>query len=123
MSDFNLALAPARLDQTINPWTFNLGSLFTVNLGDSADPEMEARIIDKCGSYGRQIGRLGDVLGILLDVAEKRKDLGNLSPEDRDKIAAFKSQLERVDNLKADRRRELTAASVVRLKITENPNR
>jgi len=111
MPDFNLSLAPSRLTQTINPWTVNLGSLFTINLGDSADPELEARILDKGGSYGRQIGRLGDVLGILLAVAEKEKDINDLSKEDRDKIADFKSQLKRVEDLKADRKRELNAAA------------
>jgi len=112
MPDFNLALAPARLTQTINPWTFNLGSLFTINLGDSADPTLEARILDKGGSYGRQIGRLGDVLGILLAKAEARGDLADLSDADRDKIDDFKRQLKRVEDLKADRKRELSAASI-----------
>jgi hypothetical protein len=107
MPDFNLSLAPARLTQTINPWTFNLGSLFTINLGDSADPVLESRILDKGGSYGRQIGRLGDVLGILLAVAEKRKDMATLSPDDLDKIEDFKRQLKRVEELKDDRKREL----------------
>jgi hypothetical protein len=111
MPDFNLSLAPARLNQTINPWTFNLGSLFTINLGDSADPPLESRILDKCGSYGRQIGRLGDVLGILLAVAEKEKDFADLSKADLDKIADFKRQLERVEELKADRKRELASTT------------
>jgi hypothetical protein len=109
MPDLNLSLAPARLTQTINPWTFSLGSLFTINLGDSADPELESRILDKGGSYGRQIGRLGDVLGILLAVAEKKKDFADLSEDDRKKIEDFKSQLKRVEDLKEDRKRELAS--------------
>jgi hypothetical protein len=110
MPDFNLALAPARLTQTINPWTFNLGSLFTINLGDSGDPALESRMLDKAGSYGRQIGRLGDVLGILLAQAEKRGELAGLSKHDLGKIEDFRRQLERVEELKADRERELRSA-------------
>src|SRR5215469_9065545 len=111
MPDFNLSLAPSRLTQTINPWTFNLGSLFTINLGDSGDPELEPRILDKVGSYGRQIGRLGDVLGILLAEAEKRGELAGLSEDDIGKIKDFKRQLERVEGLKSDRKREQRTAS------------
>jgi hypothetical protein len=112
MPDFNLSLAPSRLTQTINPWTFTLGSLFTINLGDSADPELESRILDKAGSYGRQIGRLGDVLGILLVEAEKRGELAGLSKDDLGKIEDFRRQLKRVEELKADRKREQRTASV-----------
>jgi hypothetical protein len=110
MPDFNLSLAPSRLTQTINPWTFNLGSLFTINLGDSGDPELESRMLDKVGSYGRQIGRLGDVLGILLAEAEKRGELAGLSKDELGKIEDFRRQVERVGELKADRKRELRAA-------------
>ena len=56
---FNLALAPAQLTQTINPWSWTFGdmSLFTVNLGQSSDPGFEARVLEQVGTYGRQIGR------------------------------------------------------------------
>jgi hypothetical protein len=100
MPDLNLSLAPAQLDQTINPWTFNLGSLFAINLGQSGDPELERRMLDDVGSYGRQIGRLGDVLGILL----ARADLAGLSEADLDKIDDFKHQLKQVERLKTDKK-------------------
>lgn len=111
MPDFNLSLAPSRLTQTINPWTFNLGSLFTINLGDSRDPELESRILVKGGSYGRQIGRIGDALGVLIAQAEKRGELDGLSQTDQEKIDALKTQLRRVNELKDDRKLELGRSS------------
>ena len=110
MPDFNLSLAPSRLTQTINPWTFNLGSLFTINLGESGDPVVESRMLDQVGSYGRQIGRLGDVLGILLAEAEKGGALADLQPADLKKIADFKRQLDKAQEVKADRQRERALA-------------
>ena len=66
---FNLALAPSQLTQTINPWSWTFGdmSLFTVNLGQSSDPHFEARVLEQVGSYGRQIGRIGEALEVMLE--------------------------------------------------------
>ena len=47
----------------------SVGSQFgfvNINLGRSADPELEERILEEIGSYGRQLGRIGDVLSVLL---------------------------------------------------------
>ena len=65
---FNLALAPSQLTQTINPWSWTFGdmSLFTVNLGQSSDPQFEARVLEQVGSYGRQIGRIGEALAVIV---------------------------------------------------------
>ena len=58
--------------QTINPWTMFLMlqgaqiGLFNINLGQSADPALEREILDEIGSYGRQIGRIGEVLEIMV---------------------------------------------------------
>ena len=70
MPNFNLSLAPSRLDQVINPWTWNL---FTINLGQSSDPKVEQRILDEVGSYGRQLGRIGDVVGVLASLVDRDK--------------------------------------------------
>src|SRR4051794_8258237 len=54
--------------QNILPWnwfnnfTGNRFSWFTVNLGRSSAPEVEAEILEEVGSYGRQLGRIGEVL-------------------------------------------------------------
>ena len=63
---FQLALAPQKLWQAINPWTFyqqgaQLGFI-NIDLGQTPHPEIEQAILDDVGSYGRQLGRIG--LGI-----------------------------------------------------------
>ena len=66
---FKLSLAPDRLWQAINPWSFyNQGAqigLVNVNLGQTPRPDIEQKILDDVGSYGRQLGRIGDALDIL----------------------------------------------------------
>ncbi|PVM80911.1 hypothetical protein [Caulobacter radicis] len=78
---FQLSLAPRQLTQTINPWSWSFGdfSLFTVNLGQSRSPEVEARVLDEVGSYGRQIGRISEALLVLVDWAQSQPD-GPSSP-------------------------------------------
>ena len=40
--------------------------LINIDLGDTADSDLERKILDKVGSYGRQIGRIGDALEVIL---------------------------------------------------------
>jgi hypothetical protein len=96
---FNLALAPSQLTQTINPWSWTFGdmSLFTVNLGRSSDPNFEARVLEQVGSYGRQIGRIGEALAVVLDHIE----LKDLSRDDEIVLEALKRQLKDVAALKS----------------------
>lgn len=59
---------------SINPWSWTFGdsSLFTVNLGKSNAPAAEARILEEVGSYGRQLGRMGEALAVIIDWAESQ---------------------------------------------------
>jgi hypothetical protein len=104
MPDFRLPLS-GDVVQAINPWswTWNLGGaqlgLVNINLGRSSNPELEAQILDEVGSYGRQIGRLGDVLAILL----RRLDPSALTPEEATQIEDFQRQIAEVERLKARR--------------------
>ena len=68
MQDFSVSLAPSRLDQVINPWTWNL---FTINLGQSSDPKVEQRVLNEVGSYGRQLGQIGDAVGVLMSLVDR----------------------------------------------------
>jgi hypothetical protein len=91
--------------QTINPWNWMLNlvgsqfGLININLGKSADPQLEEQILEDVGSYGRQLGRIGDVLGVLL----KHVKLADLSDDEKKKIWAFESQLTEIERLKAQR--------------------
>lgn len=92
--------------QTINPWNWFFKSvggqfgLVNINLGRSADPALEEQILDEVGSYGRQLGRMGDALGVLL----KHVKAEDLSDDDKKKLWAFESQLAEIERLKKTRR-------------------
>ena len=97
---FQLSLAPDQLWQAINPWTFNQqGASFgvvNINIGQTPAPDMEQAILEDVGSYGRQLGRIGDALEVLL----KRIDRDALCDEDRDAIDALQGQLACVRQVK-----------------------
>jgi len=101
MPDVRLPLS-GNVTQSINPWTwlFNpVGSQFgvvNVNLGQSSDPEMEQRILEDVGSYGKQLGRIGDVLRILVNHVKLEK----LTAEEKRAIDELREQLDEIDKVK-----------------------
>lgn len=102
MSDpFQVSLAPQQLWQAINPWTFyQQGSqvgLLNIDLGQTPNPQAERAILNEVGSYGRQIGHIGDVLEVLLDHLK----LKDLEPAERDAIDILRGQLAQVRQVKA----------------------
>ncbi|HEX4583850.1 MAG TPA: hypothetical protein VH183_03410 [Burkholderiaceae bacterium] len=72
MPSFRLPLS-GNVTQSINPWTmlFNpVGSqvgLVNIDLGQSTQPQVEQEVLTDVASYGKQIGRIEDVLIVLLD--------------------------------------------------------
>jgi hypothetical protein len=110
MPTFRLPFA-GDLMQTINPWTWfqkTVGSQFgliNIDLGRSADPQLEAQILDDVGSYGRQLGQIGDLLGVLL----KHVNLDDLTAQEQKVVKAFERQLEAIAALKEKRQAALAA--------------
>jgi hypothetical protein len=100
MKPFTLSLAPQNLMQTISPLSyFNQGGqigLFNINFGQTAAPETELAVLEEVGSYGKQLGRIGDVLELLM--AQMPKD--GLSPQQRDTIAILQGQLASIRKIK-----------------------
>jgi hypothetical protein len=92
--------------QAINPWNWFLrvaGSQFgiiNINLGKTSDPELEERILNDVGTYGRQLGQMGDALGVLL----KHVKLDDLTPDEQRAIKAFEYQLEEIARIKTHHR-------------------
>ncbi|MEO7169602.1 MAG: hypothetical protein ABIY39_04430, partial [Sphingomonas sp.] len=70
MKSFQFSLAPEKLWQAINPMTFyQPGAQYgfiNIDLGATPKPEVEQDILDEVGSYGRQLGRIGDALEVLM---------------------------------------------------------
>src|ERR1700684_2418822 len=90
---FQISLVPDQLWQAINPMTFyQQGAQFgliNIDLGDTAESDLERKILDKVGSYGRQLGRIGDALEVIL----KHVKLGDLNSDERDALDVVKGQL------------------------------
>ena len=102
-----LRLAPENLWQAINPWSFaftgdQLG-LINISIGETKHPEVEREILDEVGSYGRQLGHIGDALEVLID----RFDQSALGQPEKDALAILKGELAEIRKVK---RRELSRA-------------
>ena len=89
--------APGPLYQPILPgWQI---SLFSVNLGQSSNPEVEKAVIAEVGSYGKQIGHLAEALEI---VVERLQLLGSdLSPTQKDALKVFLGDVAAARGVKA----------------------
>lgn len=104
MPDFRLPLS-GDVIQSINPWNWFVRTvggqfgLININLGRSTNPELEARILDEVGSYGNQLGKIGDALGVLL----AHVDRSRLSEAEACKIEEFEAQLAEISRVKAKR--------------------
>lgn len=99
--------------QAINPWSWTFGptsnqvGLVNINLGRSANPEVEQEVLDEVGSYGKQLGRIGDALGVLL----RHVHMENLDDAERDTLTALRFQLEEIARVKARHRPDSVPAS------------
>jgi hypothetical protein len=75
------------------PWA----NYFTINVGTSANPETERQALE-VASYGRQLGRLADVVLVLL----RHLPPGTkLDAHEAAAIADLKSMLHEIDKVKA----------------------
>jgi hypothetical protein len=79
--------------------TVNLQNLrlFDIDLGHTKAPELEREILDDVGSYGRQIGRIGDAVEVLL---RHFKPEGHITEAEQDAIAILRAQLAEVREIK-----------------------
>ena len=101
MEPFSYSLAPEHLWQAINPWTFNQSGaqlgLVNISLGQTAQPELERAMLNEVGSYGRQLGRIGDALEVLV----RHFDTRQLGPEEADALTILLGQLAEIRKIKA----------------------
>ena len=92
-NSMQLSFAPEKLLQAINPLTFyQPGAQFgfiNINLGQTAEPELERTILDEVGSYGRQLGRIGDALEVILDHVK----LDGIGKDEQDALKVLRGQV------------------------------
>jgi hypothetical protein len=109
MPELHLPLS-GDVTQTINPWTWVFSPAIgpvSVYLGDSTNPDLERRILKTVGTYGRQIGQIGDALRVVLE----KVDLGPLSEDQQDAVDALLAQLDAVDRVKSKDKTEASQAA------------
>jgi len=100
MPTFKLPLS-GDVVQSINPFTaFMTGGQFglvNINMGQSSEPAVEAEVLSDVATYGKQLGRIGDALIVLLAHFHPRAPLG---AEETQAIDALKEMLEEIAKVK-----------------------
>ena len=92
------------LSQAINPWTWTYDwadsqiGLVNIDLGRSSAPEVEHKILDDVASYGKQLGRMADVVQILLEKADR----SSLTKQEKIAICDFECMLREIERAKAE---------------------
>jgi len=94
------SLAPEKLWQSINPWTFyNQGAqigLINIDLGITPRPELEQDILNTVGSYGRQLGWMGDALEVLMN----HLPVDELDQQEKDTLDIMRGKLAEIRQIK-----------------------
>ena len=95
MPTFKLPLS-GDVTQTIAPWPMFFGPV-NINLGQSSAPAVEQDVLSDVASYGKQLGRIGDALIVLLAHFHPRTPL---TSEETAAIEALKDMLDKVAKTK-----------------------
>ena len=99
-AEAGLRLAPDTLWQAINPWSFAFSGdqlgLINISIGETRHPEVERAILDEVGSYGRQLGHIGDALEVLI----AHFDQSALTECEKDALAILKGELAEIRQVK-----------------------
>ena len=100
MPTFKLPLS-GDVVQSINPFTaFMTGGQFgliNINLGQSSEPKVEEEVLSDVATYGKQLGRIGDALIVLLEHFHPRKPL---TADETKAIEALKTMLDKIADVK-----------------------
>ena len=102
MAIFRLPLS-GDVPVSVATWTNLFGSVgnrfsfLNVEVGHSSAPEVERQVLENVGSYGKQLGRMGDALRVLLDHFEPK---GGRKPEEEKVIRALYAMLDEIDDIK-----------------------
>jgi len=97
--NYPLSGAVNQMFDMMNSWFRSIGGQFglvNITVGSTADPDAEKRILEGVGTYGRQLGRIGDALRVLVDHMDKRQ----LKDDQKKALTAFLYQAEMIDEIK-----------------------
>jgi hypothetical protein len=100
MPTFKLPLS-GDVVQSINPFTnFMAGGQFglvNINMGQSSEPKVEQEVLSDVATYGKQLGRIGDALIVLLAHFHPQVPL---TPDESEAIVVLKKLLGRIADVK-----------------------
>ena len=102
MAVFKLPLS-GDVVQTISPWTAFLSpmgnqfGLINITLGQSSEPKVEQEVLTDIGTYGKQLGRIGDALIVLMAHFHPREPL---SEHETKALDALKDMLAKIADVK-----------------------
>ncbi len=88
--------------QAINPWEFWIKSfssqmgLININNVSSSDRNIEKEVIENVASYGRQLGRVNDLLETIID----NPGLKDLSSRQQRSIEEFREMVDQIKQVK-----------------------
>ena len=105
---FQFSFAPQQLWQAINPWFAGSSGdqfgLINIDLGNG-DGTVERNILADVGSYGRQIGHLGEALEVLIGVLHEiaPDKMAALPPAQKDRLAIALGDIAAVRQIKPPR--------------------
>jgi hypothetical protein len=108
MPTFKLPLS-GDITRAISPWTAFMSPLgsqigwFNVTIGQSSEPAVEGDVLSDVASYGKQLGRIGDALVVLL---AHFHPAAPLTKEETDAIDDLKHMLERIADVKDKHKRK-----------------
>ncbi len=112
---FQLSLAPQQLFQAINPFVAGSSGdqfgLINIELGHG-DQNTERDILAQVGSYGRQLGHLGEALEVVISVLHRiaPEKMAALDQQQKDKLAIALGDIAEVRRVKAKNDRAEGAA-------------
>src|ERR1700685_163160 len=113
MPTFKLPLS-GDVVQSINPFTaFMTGGQFglvNINLGQSREPKVEEGVLPAVAPYGKQLGRIGDALIVLVEHFHPRKPL---TADETAAIDALKTMLDKIADVKEKYKRPAIRPSSV----------
>lgn len=86
----------------LSPFNNQIG-LININLGRSSAPEVEEQVLREVGSYGKQLGRVGDALVVLLTHFKPETPL---TEDEKKAIAALRVMLDEIADIKERHERQ-----------------
>ncbi len=102
MAIFRLPLS-GDVPVSVATWTNLFGSVgnrfsfLNVEVGHSSAPEVERQVLENVGSYGKQLGRMGDAMRVLVEHFEPKK---GLSRDEKRALRALIAMLDEIDGIK-----------------------